>query len=202
MADSYVQLPVDSTGSKLRTRTRTVGASTVHEQSIWNSANPTWHIWTGSLACAQNKLFLCFLNTGAQVFKLRKLFLVNTALAAVTGVGVQFDFKRITAIVGGTTITPQIMDSTDTAIASVTCVNTATSATEGAVLFPWYTNNDEIGVTNAFFASQIQALMNLVPEGVEVKEPTFNQNEGFAVKQITSSAVGSYGVLAVVTKEP
>jgi hypothetical protein len=188
----------------MRTRTRTVGANTVHEQAFWEAANPTWYVWSGSAACAANKHFLSFLNNGGsgQVFKVRKLYLINTAVAAVTGVALQFDIKRITACSGGSAITPQIVDSTDTAIANVTVQSAPTAVTEGAVLFPWYTTNDEIGATNAFPSSFIQSATNLLPEGVEVKELVLNAGEGVTVKQITSSTVGSFGVLMVVTKEP
>lgn len=34
MADSFIQLPADSTGKKLNTRERTVGANTIHEQVV------------------------------------------------------------------------------------------------------------------------------------------------------------------------
>lgn len=202
MADSYVQLPSDGVGKKLRTRTQTIAAQTVHEQAIYNVAEPTWYVWSGATALAANKHHLSILNTGAQVIKIRKLFLVNAALAAVTGVGVQYDIKRITACSGGSAITAQIMDSGDTALSSVTILNGPTSVTEGAVLFPWYTNNDEIGLTGGFPQATIQSLFSLVPEGLEIKEPVLNQNEGLTVKQITSTVIGSVGVLAVITKAP
>ena len=204
MAEGVVQVPPDSTGAKLRTRTRTVGANTVHEQAFWPAANPTWYVWSGSLACAANKHFLSFLNNAAsgQIFKVRGIYLQNTGLTAVTGVGLQFDIKRITAVSGGAAITPQIADSTDTAIASVTVQTAPTAVTEGAVLYSWFTTNDEVGVTNAFPSSFIQGATNLMPVGNEIKELTLNQNEGVTVKQITSSAVGSFAVLMVVTKEP
>lgn len=204
MAEGVVQVPPDSTGAKLRTRTRTVGANTVHEQAFWPAANPTWYVWSGSAACAASKHFLSFLvNAGSgQIFKVRALYLINTAATATTGVAVEFDIKRCTAVSGGSVITPQAMDSTDTAIANVTVQTAPTTVTEGAVLFPWFTNNDEIGVTNAFPTSIQQAGINMVPVGNEIKEPVLNAGEGITVKQITSSTVGSFGVLMVVTKEP
>lgn len=203
MPESFVQVPVDSTGKKLRTRQRTIGANTVEEQYMALGADPTWWIWTGSLACAGNKLFLSFLNNAGsgQVLRVRKLFLNNSTLAAAAGVGIEFQVKRISAIVGGTAVVPNIVDTADTALTAVTCVHTATSATEGVILFSWYTNNDEIGLTGGFPQATIQALTSLLPEGPEIKELVLNPGEGFCVKQITASTIGTFGVLAVVTRD-
>lgn len=56
MAESFVQLPADSSGKKLRTRTETVGANEVHEQIIRDiNAEKEFGAWTyaaGTLAGA------------------------------------------------------------------------------------------------------------------------------------------------------
>lgn len=203
MAEGTVQLPADGVGSKLRTKTRTISAATVHEQQFTVASDDTWYVWSGSLACAANKYFLSMFNAGAQVFRVQGLYLVNTTAAAVTGIAVQFDIKRITALtVGtGTTLTAQAMDSADTAIASCTLGATAQTVTDGAVLYSYWTNNDEIGATNAF-TNVLQNGMNLIPDLPGTKKPTLRVNEGLTVKQITSSAIGTFGVLAVITKDP
>lgn len=161
--------------------------------------DPTWYVWVEPQACAANKYFLALLNTGAQVLKLRKLYLQNAALTAVTGVGLRFNVGRVTAIGGGTAVTPQIMDSSDAALTGLTCVHTATGVTDGPVLFGWFTNNDEIGLTGGFPQATIQGLISLLPEGGEIKEITLRQGEGVCLKQITASTVGSFGALAVLT---
>jgi hypothetical protein len=201
MPESFVQLPADSTGKKLRTRQRVIGSNTVQEQFVAQSAEPTYYIWVAPVAPAANKYFLACLNTAAQPVKLRKMFLINAQLTAVTGVGLQFDVRRISSITAGTGVTPNPADTVDGAIASFTCVHAPSAVTEGVLLYSWYTNNDEIGLTNGFPSSFLQSLISMQPEGAELRELTLNQNEGFCVKQITSSTVGSYGVLAVVTKD-
>lgn len=188
---------LDGTNAALKAKVDAGGRLYVKTQ-----ADPTWYIWVPALACAQNKLYLSFLNTGAQKLRLKKLFLQNAQLAAITGVGIQFDFLHgITAISGGTAVTPRLMDSVDAALTGITCVHTATSVTGGNTVFSWFTNNDEIGLTGGFPQATIQGLISIMPEGSEIKEPCYNQNEGFALKLITSTAVGAFGVLAVVTRD-
>ena len=201
MADGVIQMPVDSTGKMLRTRTRVVGGNTVHEQYVAMAADPTYYIWSTPAAAAANRQVLSLINnTAAQVIKVRKLFLINAALAAVTGVGLQYDVKRISTLSAGTAITPNPADTADGAMANFTCAAGGT-VTEGVLLYSYYTNNDEIGLTGGFPQATIQALISLQPEGNEVKELALRNGEGFTIKQITSSAVGTIGALAVVTVE-
>lgn len=154
-------------------------------------------VWTGSQACAQNKLFLALLNGSEdQTVTVEELRLINTATSAATGVAIEVDFLKITAITAGTDITPVPADSGDGAAASLTCVYAPTSVTGSTVFFANYTNNDEIGATNAFPASAIQAHGNLLPTPLK-----FYYGYGLAVKQITSSTEGSFSILAVINIE-
>jgi len=202
VADSLVQVPPDSTGAKMRTRTRVIGGNTVHEQYIAQGADPTYYVWSTPAACAQNRQVLALLNTSStQVIKLRKLFLINAQLTAVTGVGLQYDVKRISTLTGGTAITPNPADTADGAMTGFTCASGGT-VTEGVLLYSWYTMNDEVGLTAAAaVGGYLQASISMQPEGNEVKELNLRNGEGFTVKQITNSTVGSYGALAVVTVE-
>ncbi|HEX5780738.1 MAG TPA: hypothetical protein VFX80_02390 [Solirubrobacteraceae bacterium] len=201
MPESYIQLPADSSGKKMRTRQRTISAQTVEEQFIALGAEPTYMLWTPSTACALNRFHHAVLNNAGsgQVLRVRKLFLCNAALAAVTGVGLQFDVKRISTLTGGTAITANPADTGDGALTNYTASHGG-SGTEGVVLFSWYTNNDEIGLTGGFPQATIQALTSLLPEGPEIRELTLNPGEGFVLKQITSSTAGFFGVLSVITK--
>lgn len=204
MADGVVQVPPDSTGAKMRTRTRVVASNTVHEQYIAQAADPTYYIWSTPAACAQNRQVLSILNaSGSTVLvKVRKLFLINAQLSAVTGVGAQWDVKRATAHSGGTLITPETVDSADGAInASVTCRSGATSVTEGNLLFSTYSNTDEVLSSAGSLNAGLYALISLMPEGPEIKELNLRAGEGLTVKQITNTTVGTYGALAVVTVE-
>lgn len=150
-------------------------------------------VWTGAQACAQNKLFLALKNTGVdQVVTLEDLRLINSDDTA-TGVFVEFDLLKITAIEAGTAVTPVPADSGDGTAASLTCVLAPTSVTGSTVFLAHYTNNDEVGATNDFPTTAIQAGLNLLPTPIRMR-----YGAGVALKQITNSTEGSFSALAVI----
>ena len=155
-----------------------------------------FYVWTGSQDCAQNKLFLALLNgTVNQTVTVEDLRLVNSDSTA-TGVFVEFDLLKITAITAGTDITPTPTDSGDGAAASLTCVKAPTSVTGSTVFFSHFTNNDEVGATNAFPSSEILAGRNLLATPIICRN-----GAGIALKQITSSTEGAFAVVAVINIE-
>ena len=202
MPESYTQVPPNSTGNKMRTRTRTIGANTVHEQSVFSGSLPTYYALADAVAFAANKQMLSILNAAGsgKMIVLKKLFLIDLAIAAVTGVALRQDVKRITAHSGGTAITPQSADSTNPALpAEVTVRTGATSVTEGALLFPMTFSNDEVGATQAFPSAQLLAGLNWFPEGQEVQEIRLREGEGLTIKNITTTVIGSFAYLLVFT---
>lgn len=201
MPESFVQVPADSTGKKLRTRQRTVGANTVEEQYFALASDATYYLWAPSQVNAANKWYWALLNNAAsgQVLKIRKLFLANASLAAVTGIGVQFNLNRFSSMSAGTAMTANPVDTTDGALTNYTAAYGAT-ITAGTLLFSWFTNNDEVGLTGGFPQATIQALTSLLPEGPEIRELTLNPGEGVGLQLITSTIAGNFGVLGVITK--
>jgi hypothetical protein len=202
MPESYIQVPPNSTGSKVRTRSRVIGANTVHEQAVYQAALPTYYALADAVTNAQNKQVISILNGAGsgKVVALKKLFIINTQLSTVTGVAVRSDVKRATAHSGGSTITPQPADSLNAALpAQITVRSAATSVTEGALLFPLTYTNDEVGATQAFPTAQLMAGLNWFPEGAEVQEVRLREGEGLTVKQITNSTVGQFAWFIVFT---
>lgn len=203
-AESYIQVAADGAGKKLRSRQRTIGANDVHEQAVFNAAPETYFALADAVALAQNKHHISILNAAASgvIIKVRKIFPINLALAAVTGVALRFDFKLATAHAGGSVITPVKADSANAALpAGVTVRTGATAVTESSLLWPYTCTNDEVGATQAFPSAQLMQALNSIPDGNEIQELTLNQGEGMTVKQITSSTVGSFGWLMVFTRE-
>ena len=202
MPESYIQVPPNSTGSKVRTRSRVIGANTVHEQAVYQAALPTYYALADAVTCAQNKQVISILNdTGSgKVVALKKLFIINTQLSNVTGVALRSDVKRATAHSGGTVVTPASADSANPAIpAQITVRTAATSVTESTLLFPLTYTNDEVGATQAFPTAQLMAGLNWFPEGAEVQEVRLREGEGLTIKQITNSSVGQFAWLIVFT---
>lgn len=203
MANGFTQVPPNSTGNKMRTRTRTIGADTVHEQAVWTAAMPTYYALADNVGFAANKQHISlFNNVGSnQVVSIKKIFHINLSLAAVTGVAVRFDVKRTSGQSAGTAITAQSMDSTDPALTSM-LVATGATVTEGALLYPVTTQNDEIAASNAAVANYLMQMGNLALESPEMKEMWLNPGEGMTIKQITSTTVGSFAWLVAFTVEP
>ena len=202
MPESYIQVPPNSTGSKVRTRSRVIGANTVHEQAVYQAALPTYYALADAVTCALNKQVISILNdTGSgKVVALKKLFIINTQLSTVTGVALRSDVKRATAHSGGTVVTPASADSANPAIpAQITVRTAATSVTESTLLFPLTYTNDEVGATQAFPTAQLMAGLNWFPEGAEVQEVRLREGEGLTIKQITNSSVGQFAWLIVFT---
>jgi hypothetical protein len=204
MAESYTQVPPNSTGNKMRTRSRLVGADTVHEQAIFTAAMPTYYVLADAVALAQNKHHLALFNgVGSGVMLcVKKLFQINLSLAAVTGVALRFDIKRSTAQSVGTAITPQTMDSANAALPAQVACATGATVTEGGLLFPFTTQSDEIAAANTAVANFLTQYNNLILESTEMQELRLREGEGMTVKQITSSTVGSFAWLLAFTAEP
>jgi len=202
MADLHIQLPADSTGKRLHTRVATSQGVQVHQEYQVVSDAATYYAWSGTQTMINNKYLLAITNTDStQVIKVRKLFLVNGQLAAATGVMVPFNVCRIGTTSGGASVVATANDTNDGALAGVTIVSSPTTVQLWGYLWPWFTNNDEIGATGGFPQHTIQSLGNLMMEGPDIRPLTLRQNQGVAVRWSTTSVVGTFGVLAVFTVE-
>lgn len=202
MAESFTQVPPNSTGNKMRTRSRVIGADTVHEQGVFTAALPTYYALADAVAFAANKQHLSIFNNAGsnQIIAIKKLFHINLSLSAVTGVAVRFDVKKTTAQSVGTAITANSADSTNPALSGVQ-IATGATVTEGAILYPIATQNDEITAANTAIANYLMQFGNLALEGIEQQEYRLRPGEGMTIKQITSTTVGSFAWLMAFTVE-
>lgn len=204
MSESYTQVPPNSTGNKMRTRARIIGADTVHEQAVYTGSNPTYYATADAVAFAANKQMISIYNASGSgvLVVIKKLYLINLALAAVTGVAVRQDVKRFSAVhTAGTAITPVACDSASPALSASITVKTGATVTDLSLLFPLTFANDEVGATQAFPSVQLQAGFNWMPEGTEVQETRLREGEGLTVKNITNTVVGSFAYMFVFTVE-
>lgn len=202
MPNSYTQVPPNSTGNKMRTRSRVIGADTVHEQAVFQGSLPTYYALADVVAFAANKHMISIHNAAGSgvMIVLKKMFLINLALAAVTGVALRQDVKRFSAVhTGGTAITPLPCDTINPALPAGVTVKTGATVTDVSLLFPIVFTNDETGATQAFPTTALQAGINWLPEGAEVQEIRLREGEGVTIKNITSTTVGSYAYMIVFT---
>lgn len=202
MPASFVQLPPNSTGPKMRTRTRVQGADTVNDQSVFQGSLPTYYALADAVTFAANKHMLSIFNASGSgvMVVIKKLYLINVQLAAITGVAVRQNVNRFTAVhSAGTLITPTSNDSLNPALAAGVTIRTGGTLTAGPLLFPLTFSNDEIGTTQAFPSVQLQAGMNWMPEGSEVQEQRLREGQGITVQNMTSTIVGSFAYMFVFT---
>jgi hypothetical protein len=203
MAEDFVQLPPDSTGKKQRTRSRVIGAHTVHEQGVFSTAMPTYYAVADNVTFAGNKTHLSIVNeTGSGVLvAIRKLYAINLQIAAVTGVAIRMETRRLTAHSGGTLITPQSCDSNNPALPAQVTVRTNSTPTGTTLLYPFILTTEEEAATAALTKNVYQAMNSLQPGGPDIQDYALREGEGFSVFQVTSSTVGSFAWLMVFTVE-
>lgn len=130
MPDNVIQVAPDSTGKMLRTRSRVVGANTVHEQYVISSlsnAVPVNRVWATSLripsrtlvAAATQPVFSIWngITAGGNLLSIRRFSVEVDAIGAYTTAGPLLRLYRTTAAAtGGSTITPVQQDTADTAL--------------------------------------------------------------------------------------
>jgi len=145
MAEGIIQLPADSTGKKLRSRERTIGANSVHEQYViaqdeqvvsYKGRAGTFRI-PGS-AAVTHKLFSVFNAAGSTtIVSVDKVF-VDVYMTVVKAATVPPPIIRIhrAAVIptGGTALAKVAMDSALTTNASVTLLQGASADGTASVI--------------------------------------------------------------------
>lgn len=167
-------------------------------------SKPTWCLQSGFIALAQNKLFFDLFNaTGSGVVLQIVAIALQKDMSAQTGVAVQFNLNRTTAVgTGGAAITPVKLDSASASLpAQVTARSAATGgATLSDLIISRFFHSEETNV-----AAQVQEAFPFWPPCWVL--PFFDQNliinanEGVALKQITATVAGVYNVWVAFTVE-
>jgi hypothetical protein len=159
---------------------------------------PTYYYYTGLAAGAQNQRLIDIFNASGSgvIVKVKKLFM-QCNQAAITGVGLQYDVIRTSAVgTAGTTITGRAADTTNAAIpAQITARRGATGgATESHILFPLGVDPEETRPS-----AGLMGMINWMPEGPNIQEYVMREGEGLLVKQITNNTAGIMGCVLVVS---
>ena len=203
MAESFTQVPPNSTGNKMRTRSRTIGADTVHEQGVFTAALPTYYAVADAVAFANTKTHFSIVNESGSgvLISIRKLFPINVSISALTGAALRMEARKLTAHSGGTAITAQSCDSTNPALPAQVTIKTNGTPTGTTLLYPFIITTEEETATAALTKNVFQAMTNLQPEGPEQQEYRLREGEGFSIYQSTNATVGSFAWFMVFTVE-
>ena len=203
MAESFTQVPPNSTGNKMRTRSRAIGADTVHEQGVFTAALPTYYAVADAVAFANTKTHFSIVNESGSgvLISIRKLFPINVSIGAITGAALRMEARKLTAHSGGTAITAQSCDSTNPALPAQVTIKTNGTPTGTTLLYPFIITTEEETATAALTKNVFQAMTNIQPEGPEQQEYRLREGEGFSVYQSTNATVGSFAWFMVFTVE-
>lgn len=134
MAESYIQLPADSTGKKSHTFQKTIGANVV-EDAIVAQGEPylaTYSVQSASISIATLDAHVFQIMAGSTLkVRIRRILVEQAALATTAGT-VRFSILRLTtAGTGGTVIGVRPYDTADAA-AGASCMTLPTvKGTEG-----------------------------------------------------------------------
>ncbi len=203
MAESFTQVPPNSTGNKMRTRSRAIGADTVHEQGVFTAALPTYYAVADAVAFANTKTHFSIVNESGSgvLISIRKLFPINVSIGALTGAALRMEARKLTAHSGGTAITAQSCDSTNPALPAQVTIKTNGTPTGTTLLYPFIITTEEETATAALTKNVFQAMTNIQPEGPEQQEYRLREGEGFSIYQSTNATVGSFAWFMVFTVE-
>lgn len=203
MAESYVQIKPGSTGNKVRENVRTIGANSVRDQFVFQTARQSYVAIVDNCAFANSKQhFSIFNGSGSgKIVRISKLFVTSQNETAVSGGARRLDVKKITSCSGGVDITAQKQYTTNDDVPSQIIIQTGATVSEGALLFPIVYPDDEVILTQGNSTNVLFAGLNWMPEGIELQEYTLNSGEGFTIKQITNSTAGIVTWIVVFTLE-
>lgn len=150
------------------------------------------------VAFASNKSLLGVLNAHAtRKVKLYRAWQLNNQTTGVTGVLTSCSLRKISALSGGTAVTPAQHDTGNTSVdlTSVTCVTGGTATNTGDnPLRVWMWSGDEPAVSSAT-SDEFQCIIPLMclwdSTGDSNIEPVVaNTTEGFHIVQPGANAVG------------
>ena len=172
--------------------------------SIFGDAPTFWFV-ADRIVPAANKYILDVFNTSATVVvRVKRIWIANWQTAAVTGLFTEGTMLRITARTIGTTITPFLNDTNEALPAGVTGSSASTVVTASTMHSRWSRFLDE-GITNTLIPSSLQYqnwpdCCLAYEQGQAGQSPiVLRTNQGFAVQQVSATAVGTLSVIMEVT---
>lgn len=157
------------------------------------------------MAFVAGKNMLAILNGGTRVLRIRRIILINVQTVAVTGVLCVGEVRRYTGagLSGHTVITPISMDTTNSALSSVTVGTAGTPTGTSTILLRYIWSSDEPAVGTGTW-DEWETLLGLVWDtgygDANLQALTLRQNEMLCIYN-TTGAAGLVDVLVEFTDE-
>jgi uncharacterized membrane protein YwzB len=191
LSESYIQLPPDSTGKKVRAVYR--GDLGVYEeiQDCKNIevVNPIYVVAVSASSVAASKHHLAIWNGSTYRLRVLEIIVGMHSTAAVTGYIMQFLVYRASAVSGGTALTIGMLDPDDPALpAGITAATGATVTVTGPPLAIFTLNPEETG---AFSWIDFRP-----PKPIVVKPST-----GLTIQQYATAGVGLFNAVVYFSVE-
>jgi len=174
---------------------------------ISEDATATFSAYAQAVQIGNNKIMFSLVNaSGSSVkIKIHDIKITNVQTTAVTGVIADFRLQRCVNHSAGTAITPNSFDTTNALNGSVTARTNATITTESAAIMRRALfSTDEWGVGSIDVESYhypLQLYNSFFKKTDNTKALVLNANEGFTIKQVTNSTVGTFDILVLFTQE-
>ncbi len=147
-------------------------------------------------------------NGGAstKVLRILRIWALNNQTAAVTGVLVNLELRKITALSGGTAISPRKMDSNNADLDAAVYAAHGGTATDSDLLKKYLWSNDEPAASAATTDEweTIIALNVLWDAGfrdTSMQKYTLRAGEGIHLKCVTNTTVGNMDIVIEFTQE-
>ncbi len=191
MSESYIQLPPDGTGKKVRAVYRP--GLDVYEEVFLSkgieTVNPIYVAAVSASAVAANKHHLTLWNGSAQRVRVLAVIVACHTTAAVTGFTMQYLLLRASSVTGGTTLSIERLDPEDPAPpAGIRALTGATVTVTGGPLAIFTLNPEETGGFNWIY---------FVPPKPVVVAP----NSGLTIQQYATAGVGLFNAVIYFSVE-
>ena len=191
MSESYIQLPPDSTGKKVRAVYQQ-NLDTYEEVQACKDieiVNPIYVVAVSASAVAASKHHLSIWNGSTYRLRVLEIIVGMHGTAAVSGYIMQFLVYRASSVSGGTALTIDKLDPDDPALPTgITAATGATVTTTGPPLAIFTPNPEETG--------GIHYIDFRPPKPIVVKPST-----GLTIQQYATAGVGLFNAVVYFSVE-
>jgi hypothetical protein len=190
-SESYIQLPADSTGKKVRTvyNDLTQSYEEVELSKSIEAVNPVYAVAVSASAVAASKHHLSIWNGSTSYIRILKIIVNMHSTATVSGYVMQYILQRASAISGGTALTIVKLDNRDPDLPSgISATTGATVTLTEAPLAIFAINPEETG---GFAHIQYDPCKPIVVA----------PNEGITIQQYATAGVGLFNAVIYFSVE-